>query len=384
MEHGRQPGAHPEPKHHVAELRHRRVGQHLLDVVLHEGQRRGDDDRDSPDHGDQVHVRAADIEAGVEDRVQPGHQEDASDHHRRGVQQRRHRGRSGHRVGEPGVERELARLANAGNKQRHRAPEEHAGGGLTRHRPTGDRLDREAVGTILDRPLVRAEEDHGGADEQPHVAHPDGEEGLQRCARVRLLLPPVTDEHERAETHDLPAENQLDHVLGQDHDEHARREQGQRREEVRIPTITSDVLGREDLHEERDERDEQQQHHGEAVDVLTKAELEAPRLPPGPRPDHGLHIRLATVATLGGRREHASGEPEHPAKRVLSGALVDRTDPLDPLHRGSDRNCEREGHRGDAHLAATLRQAPAEADDDREADRRDQRNEEGVLKEPAR
>ncbi len=39
------PRADAETHHHVAELRHGRVGEHLLDVVLHERQQRRDQDR---------------------------------------------------------------------------------------------------------------------------------------------------------------------------------------------------------------------------------------------------------------------------------------------------------------------------------------------------
>ena len=46
---------------------------------------------------------------------------------------------------------------------------------------------------------------------------------LRAASEFGLLLPPVPDEHERAEAHDLPAEQQLDRVLGHDQVEHARR-----------------------------------------------------------------------------------------------------------------------------------------------------------------
>ena len=61
VEHGRQPGAGAEAEHHVAELADRRVGEHLLDVVLDERQQRRDDDRDRSDDDDDVGV-----EVGIE------------------------------------------------------------------------------------------------------------------------------------------------------------------------------------------------------------------------------------------------------------------------------------------------------------------------------
>ena len=111
------------------------------------------------------------------------------------------------------------------------------------------------------------------ADQQADVADANGEERLQRGAAVGLFLPPVPDQQERAEAHDLPAEDQLDHVLGQHHRQHAGAEQRERREEVGVAAVAAHVLERVDLHQRRDERDQQQHHHGQAVDVLAEAEL---------------------------------------------------------------------------------------------------------------
>ena len=91
-------------------------------------------------------------------------------------------------------------------------------------------------------PGVGAEADDRRADEQADVADAHGEERLERGPAVGLLLPPVPDEHERAEAHDLPAEDQLHHVLGEDHGEHAGGEQREGGEEVGVAAIAAHVL----------------------------------------------------------------------------------------------------------------------------------------------
>ena len=53
------PSPDAEGHDHVAELADGGVGQHLLDVVLHEGEEGGDDDGDPADDGDQVQARVA-------------------------------------------------------------------------------------------------------------------------------------------------------------------------------------------------------------------------------------------------------------------------------------------------------------------------------------
>ncbi len=98
-------GADPAAQEHVAELADRRVGEHALDVVLHEadggGEDRGEraDDRDRGECRGRVRV----------DRRRARHHVDAGRDHGRGVDESRDRGRAFHGVGQPDVEREAAR-----------------------------------------------------------------------------------------------------------------------------------------------------------------------------------------------------------------------------------------------------------------------------------
>lgn len=92
---------------HVAELADRRVGEDAFDVVLGErGERRaghGDGGHDGEDRHRGL--------GGREEREETGHEVDTGGDHRRSVDQRGDGGRARHRVGEPGVQRELRRLA---------------------------------------------------------------------------------------------------------------------------------------------------------------------------------------------------------------------------------------------------------------------------------
>ena len=103
---------------HVAQLGDGRPGQHPLDVVLGGGGERAEQ------HGDRGHhrrARPARAGAACEDRVEPGHHVDAGGDHGGGVDQGGDRGRAGHRVGQPGVQRELGALAgDAGQQQQRR------------------------------------------------------------------------------------------------------------------------------------------------------------------------------------------------------------------------------------------------------------------------
>ncbi len=117
VEHATRPGADAQAHDHVAELGDGRVGQHPLDVGLHEGQRGPEHGGEGADEGHVVQVAGADVEPVEEDRVEPGDQVDAGHHHGGGVDEGRHRRGTGHGVGQPGVQRELARLGGHAAEQ---------------------------------------------------------------------------------------------------------------------------------------------------------------------------------------------------------------------------------------------------------------------------
>ena len=87
VEHGGKPCTDTETEHHVAKLRHRRIRQNFLNVVLNECKRCSDDDRDTTDDGDEVHRGVEDVKADEEHRVETSDQEHTSNDHGRRVQQ---------------------------------------------------------------------------------------------------------------------------------------------------------------------------------------------------------------------------------------------------------------------------------------------------------
>ena len=356
VEHGRQPRAGTEAQHHVPELAHRAVGKHPLDVGLHESERGGNHDGDRRDDHDHVRRRTENVQAGEEHWIQPGDEEHAGDHHGRGVQERADRSRAGHRVGQPSVQRKLAALSDASYEERDCRHQDNRRVRVARERPCRHAPNGEAGKTEIGRrPLIGGEEQDGDADEQTHVAGTHGEERLQRRAAVRAVFPPVTDEHERAETHDLPAQEEEDHVFCDDHRHHSGREQRQGREKVGVSTIAAQILERVHLHERGDEGDDEEHHHGETVDVLSDGELCPAGLPPRP----GSNDR---------------------GNELLFGRRVDA---LNPLPRRSARQHEAGDERQHTDFAALLRQALSEQHDERETDRRHHGREPRIVEEPA-
>ena len=125
MENAEAVAADAEGGEHVAELRTGRIGDYPLDVVLHEADGGGEKSgRRSDDENDAERGRRH-LEQGRQAR----HHEHAGGHHRRGVDEGRDRGRAFHRVGKPGVEQELGRLAHRSHEkeeadERRRVPVE--------------------------------------------------------------------------------------------------------------------------------------------------------------------------------------------------------------------------------------------------------------------
>ena len=150
---------------------------------------------------------------------------------------------------------------------------------------------------------------------------------LSAAAAVGALLPPVPDQRERAEADALPAEQDLQRVVGDDEREHRRGEQAEHRVVVRVADVVLEVRQAVDVHQQRDQRDDEQHHHREAVHADADAELDAAVLPPGEVVQHRGDDRFAVTA-LGA--EHAATEGAESALVTAARAL----DPVDPLvHR---------------------------------------------------
>ena len=104
--------------------------------------------------------------------------------------------------------------------------------------------------------------------EQTDVAGAGGEERLQRGVGVGLLLPPVPDEHERAQADELPADEQLQRVVGDDEQQHRRGEQARARRRSRCSGGRRACTRVEYMCTSSEiERDDEHHHHRETVDL---------------------------------------------------------------------------------------------------------------------
>ena len=225
--------ANAQGGNHVAQLRNGGIGQYPLDVVLGHSNRGRKESRESTNQGH--HVQPPGTLNRLEEGQHASHQEDTSRYHGGRVDHGADGRGAFHSVRQPDVERELSALA-------HRTAEDEQRNG-------GQRGQREQPGygngaLLKQLDLFRREHfvevqragqavKEGEAHEEQHVAHAGGQKSLLRGVRRRRLVEPEADQQVRTEAHDLPGDEEEQHVAANDQGQHARREEGNVGEEAR-------------------------------------------------------------------------------------------------------------------------------------------------------
>ncbi len=113
MEHAGGKGAHAQRQKHVSQLRNRRVGEHSLDVVLHQRNAGGEKRRQAADDRHDLHGFRRQREQGVAAR----HHINAGGDHGCRMDQRGDRRGTFHGVRQPDIKRNLRRFTAGSNQQ---------------------------------------------------------------------------------------------------------------------------------------------------------------------------------------------------------------------------------------------------------------------------
>ena len=292
VEHRHRIGTKPCGHEHIAQLRHGRIGDHALDVVLHQTDGGGHKGGQGPQDGD----KGGGIRCVFINRRHAADEEHARRHHGCGVDQRRHRGRTFHRVRQPGVQEQLRRFAHGPDEQQDAnqigrvpfSPQEFQIGFCQRRGCGKDIVKLDAVGQIEQRKDAK-----GKAKVADAVDH----KGLDRGGIGGGLAVVEPDQKVGGNAHAFPAKEHLHKVVGRHQREHGKGEEREISKEarpiglIRTPIVVMrHVAKRVEVHEGRDRVHHHEHDRGQTVNP------DAPFGGQGPafdEPKHGDVLRLA-------------------------------------------------------------------------------------------
>ncbi len=322
-------GADGDAHDHVADLGHRGVGDHALDVGLHERDRARDQEGEGADH------RAGVLRGGgeFEERVHARDQVHARRHHRRGVDQRGDGRGTLHRVGQPRVQGDLRGLGGGADEQQQTAGGDVRFAGVEH---VGSRLED---GEEFERAGVL--EDEVRPEHEPHVADDVDHERLDPGARGGGAAVPEGDQQVRGGADERPPDDQQQEVAGEHQQQHREDEEVEVREVAREAAVLLQVGDRVEVDHRRDPGDDEDHVDRERVHEDRDVRVDA----------HGHRVvpqRGGQLAVGGRVALHLDQRPQ----------------------RGHEREADR--RRGDPPGRAAWQGAEAEADHERPEQREQQ------------
>ncbi len=332
-----------ERHHHIGDLRDGRKGEHPLDVGLRNGDHRGEQRREGPHIGNQRQHPGSCEEI---EREHPRNEVDARHHHRGGMDECRHRGRSLHGIGQPDVQREHRRLAGRPHEEE-------------RHRPCGRREAEERTsrhrghcqGGMVRRQQTEVERtrivrQNQNADQKTQVGEPRHDERLFGGGYRGGLGVIEPNEQVGGGPHEFPENVHLENVGGYDQSEHREAEEREKSVVALEAAFALHVTEAVDVDHQRNGRNHDQHHHRDGVqqhahvDVQPLAETQPLRRPHRqgtvnaslqPHPEE-----VAVGCQVGEHRGHGHSERPAQAGRTGTQPLAAQSDEEKHQHRNEN------------------------------------------------
>ena len=296
-------GGGADAHNHVTDLRHRRVGDHALEVGHHEADAAGYQQRQrTDDRADRCRRWRP-----LEEHVEAADQIDASGDHCCGVDQRADRCWAFHRVGEPSLERNLRRLGEGADEdQQHR---DHQ---LRRILLKGCVGAGEELAVVEHAHRLEEEE---RSEHEADVADDVDHEGLDAGRRGRVAAVPVGDQHVGGGANEGPANDQQHHVAREHQQQHREDEEVEVREVANVTLVGLHVASRVEVDQRRDAGHDEDHEGRERIDVETKLNLYAVNV--DQIPERGrFNARVVRQRLQLDQRQHREDEGQRDRQRA--------------------------------------------------------------------
>ena len=232
--------------------------------------------------------------------------------HRRRVDQRRHRGRPLHRIGQPGVQAKLCRLAHRADEQQ-KAQHRHRVEAVPQEPDRAPRHLRCRGKDFGNRNRVEHQIGAENPEHEAQIADAVDDEGLDRRGIGRWLAEPEPDQQIAGEAHALPAKEHLDEVVRGDEHQHREGEQRQIREEPRLIRVLVHIAPAIEVDERRDAGDHHQHHRGQRIDAQCPGNIHRPRLNEVQHRHDGRRGTTHQIADEDRPRQRATDEQRAPS-----------------------------------------------------------------------
>ena len=272
VEHRRLIQPHAGGEEHVAELRAGGIGDDALDVVLHATNGRGEERGGGADHGDDGECGGGEFHH----RRHARHEEDAGGDHSGGVDEGGDRGGAFHGIRQPSVQAKLGGFAAGAEEEQHA---DHFKRGQAHELRLGLGGGGGEDGGEFDRAEGKECQRHAQHEEQ--IAHAVDDKSLHGGGAGALLLVPIADEQVAREAHTLPAEEELDEIIGGDQHQHHEGEEAEIGEEARARRVMAHIADGVDMDEGGDEGHHSHHDRRERVVAQRPGEFEITNIEPG-------------------------------------------------------------------------------------------------------
>ena len=253
-------GGNSQRYHHESDLRNGRESEHPFNIGLHAS----NDSSIKSGNGSYPCNQFEHFGHGTIHREQPSYQINTGYNHRSGMDKRRYRSRTFHRIGQPYMQREHSRLTCTSHKDKSHSPS----GYRTAHKGHAGRFAHQCrrIGHQCSKiESLGKEREDKNTDQKAQVGETGNDKSLLRSRYSRRLSIIKSDEQIGRNTYQLPENIHLENVRRYHQPQHGEAEQRQKRIITLEPFFSVHIAHTINMNHQRHGCDNNQHHHGNRV-----------------------------------------------------------------------------------------------------------------------